>query len=267
MKASLASEPLQATLQSLPLPSSTVDLLQALASGSSLGDALSPVSTNDAISALVWLTFCNLRGRPLPGSGGSRSSSKKPRKSFGMFSCGVHNMSKEADTTADAAGGAALGLAIDLRQNCADLKHLPGNYFGNAAWCLHIVSSDAADQAAAESSSSIRKLESRNGKVTAAAAGSGVNGVGVMTGLSYGPALQIAASTVRRGLTRFRQSKGAGNALLQLVEAQQAAPTSVLVSRVNVAAMQTHSGLTCKEQHTRRVQLVVEVLWPSKHRL
>jgi hypothetical protein len=37
--------------------------LQALAAAGSLGEAAQHISTNDAVSALVWLTFCNLRGR------------------------------------------------------------------------------------------------------------------------------------------------------------------------------------------------------------
>jgi hypothetical protein len=37
--------------------------MQALAAAGSLGEAARRISTNDAVSALVWLTFCDVRGR------------------------------------------------------------------------------------------------------------------------------------------------------------------------------------------------------------
>jgi hypothetical protein len=36
---------------------------QALAAAGSLGEAARNIFTNDAVSALVWVTFCDLRGR------------------------------------------------------------------------------------------------------------------------------------------------------------------------------------------------------------
>ncbi|KAF8069449.1 hypothetical protein HT031_001565 [Scenedesmus sp. PABB004] len=94
----------------LLIPAGDVARLKALAAGGPRGGAgAAAVSTNDALSALVWLACCELRGRPLPGSG----------------------------------GGGVLGVAIDLRLNAPDLA-LPPDLFGNAAWGLHVSAGGAA---------------------------------------------------------------------------------------------------------------------------
>lgn len=177
------------------------------------------ISTNDALSALVWVTSCVLRSRPLPGSSSGSSStgsSTKHSSSSSVFGCGgVQAASRECG---------ALGMAIDLRQNCSDLRRLPGNYFGNAAWCLHI--NGSGDQHASQVGSDA------SGMASAGRAGE-TSG--------YTAALQAAAGIVRGALTDFRSTKGVGNALLQLIAAQQASPKSVLVS----AGMQSHRGTLC----------------------
>lgn len=164
----------------------------------------------------MWLTFADLRGRPLPGSTTSSTS--------------------KVDSNGDLPGS-YLGLAIDLRQNCKDLqKQLPAKYFGNAAWCLHINSNSSCCCSSKPSTGSTAKnsnISTNNIYLQSSCKGFGTAAgeVGEQSAAcSYTRPLQIAAGAVRGGLMNFRGVPDAGSDLLQLVTEQQAASKRVLVS-------------------------------------
>ena len=71
--------------------------------------------------------------RPLPGSPDSGLGSSIKPSLLSRFGCTGGSGSGSSGAAGHPAG--VLGLAVDLRQNCRDLREqLPADYLGNAAW-------------------------------------------------------------------------------------------------------------------------------------
>ncbi|KAG1677726.1 hypothetical protein FOA52_001038 [Chlamydomonas sp. UWO 241] len=151
----------------LHLPTQQLSDLKVSAAAGGAG-ACAPISTNDAVAALVWTTMCQLRGRPLPGTAPP-----------GCRNC--------------------MGLAIDLRRN-----GLPGvlstRMFANATWVLHVPvvgSNDAPDGQAGSGAATERGIGSRAHSMSCHP----TNDTKPATFLH---ALQAGASNIRASLLEFR---------------------------------------------------------------
>ncbi|KXZ51136.1 hypothetical protein GPECTOR_13g623 [Gonium pectorale] len=235
------------TCEVLHLPASEVARLKALATGgAAVGTAVtaaaaataaaaSPaaaISTNDAVTALVWVLMCELRGRPLPG----------------------------AAATASSAGGGYMGLAIDIRRNGRLLPAspatpatstatatsmpaeaavgssgdgaggggtAPAELFANAVWCLHV---PAPTPLATPSSSplpvagSCRCGSGGNGAAGGGGGSGGSGGGGGRACLVF--ALRSGAAAVRRCVRELREAPDGAEQVLRTAALQLTAPLS-----------------------------------------
>ncbi|KAG2443948.1 hypothetical protein HXX76_002287 [Chlamydomonas incerta] len=278
----------------LHIPRDQVAALKALANGSCCPTAavpaaceplpaLSPpaaaacaaISTNDAVTALVWLLMTELRGRPMPG-GAEQQQLQRP---------GRHGESSGSGCSSAAAApaGGYIGVAVDLRRNgrappspgstasaspapsaatgavsgsvgSHSGPHeplLPPNFFGNGVWCLHVPAAGlppvpgAAGRAAAGAagcSSVTRGCERSNGAPCASAS---TGGGGCRRCGGYGSSLRAGAAAVRAALSEMRGHADGGEQLLRAAGAQLTAPLSAQIEMMARVCLQQDAMVTC----------------------
>ncbi len=102
------------------------------------------VSSNDAVTALVWVLMCGLRGRPLPGAAHPTAAADgvagRSSSTTGISEHRRVNVKVVTQQAAPPTGG-CLAMAVDLRRNFLS-GTLPYSYFGMASWCLHVTGAD-----------------------------------------------------------------------------------------------------------------------------
>lgn len=110
--------------------------MQALASG-----GRRDVSSNDAVTALVWVLMCGLRGRPQPGAAHPAAAAGAAADGAGGASGSERSDVHGGNQPAVPPTGGCLAMAVDLRRNFLS-DTLPYSYFGMASWCLHVTGTD-----------------------------------------------------------------------------------------------------------------------------
>ncbi|KAF8062026.1 hypothetical protein HT031_004286 [Scenedesmus sp. PABB004] len=161
------------------------------------------VSTNDALTALVWVLCCALRGRPLPGQ--PRPPGRLRESCVGIA---LDLRTAAAPTPASVPGGGEGGEG-----------GLPLSWFGSAAWSVH-VRACAADGAASELPGGCLAAPWRPDTPPEAWAALCGDGEALARSLAAG------AARVRGALSAVRREPGLAGALLRQVEDSIAAPPS-----------------------------------------
>ncbi|KAG2498459.1 hypothetical protein HYH03_003713 [Edaphochlamys debaryana] len=195
----------------LHLPAATVAALKALANPCTCAPGAGAVSTNDAVTSLVWTLMADLRGRPLPGT--------KPASS------------PTANGQPPAEAGGYMGLAIDLRRNGGG-GGVPPGYFGNGVWCIHVP-----------------RPGPTAGPTAAPTAGAGgaacaCGAAGVREGCEVVAALRAGAAAVRGCLTELRAVPDGAEQVLRTAAAQLRAPLSAQACMMAEVCRQQDAMLT-----------------------
>ncbi|KAG2439850.1 hypothetical protein HYH02_010482 [Chlamydomonas schloesseri] len=247
----------------------------AAASGATASSSTA-ISTNDAVTALVWLVMAELRGRPLPGAREQQQQQQQPGRRSGESRVGGDGSSTNSNGSgrggaAAAAVGGYIGVAVDLRRNgqappslagpaaAAHMRPaaqssggsqgdgatpqplLPPNFVGNGVWCLHVPAPGLPPLHGAPSRTI---TPAATAACCSGASSTQSGGIGAGGG-AYVGALRAGAAAVRAALSEMRGRADGGEQLLRAAASQLTAPLSAQVEMMARVCLQQDAMVTC----------------------